>query len=203
MREYWASVCGSARRVRCGGSNATRPHTSTTWSWRREVYERIGELDEQFCPASFEDDDYSMRALQAGCRNIVANDVFIHHVGAASHVAIAASVKVIGKHKDRRFLAKWGPAGAPALALRFARYDEHIALLAPEQYVLPGWVVPDVPPRVAARYLAKVGRRFGRYGSPRAFRRSLRTVITLGTAAGFIWNARPRRTARRVCWVLA
>jgi GT2 family glycosyltransferase len=168
--------------------------------WRRDVYERIGEFDEQFRPAGFEDDDYSMRALQAGYRNVVVNDVFIHHVGSASHVALATSVKAIGKQNGRRFLAKWGSAGAPVLALRFARYDEHIALLAPEQYVLPGWAVPDVPPRVVARYLAKVGRRLGRYGwrteSLRVFRRSLRTAFTVGGVTGFVWNARPRLSGR-------
>jgi GT2 family glycosyltransferase len=170
--------------------------------WRRDVYERLGEFDEQFQPAGFEDDDYSMRALQAGYRNIVANDVFIHHLGSASHPTIAASVKAIGKQNGRRFLTKWGPAGAPVLALRFARYEEHVALLAPGQYALPAGAVPDLPPRVLARYLAKVGRRFGRYGwraeSLDAFRRSLRATITLGAVAGFIWNARPRRTAGRI-----
>jgi len=170
--------------------------------WRREAYERIGEFDEQFHPAGFEDDDYSMRALQAGYRNIVANDVFIHHLGSASHAAIAAGVKAIGKQNGRRFLAKWGPAGAPVLALRFACYEEHIALLAPEQYVLPGWAVPEVSPRVVARYLAKVGRRFGRYGwrseSLRAFRQSLRTAVTFGAVAGLVWNARPRIVTSRL-----
>jgi GT2 family glycosyltransferase/2-polyprenyl-3-methyl-5-hydroxy-6-metoxy-1,4-benzoquinol methylase len=163
--------------------------------WRRDVYERLGEFDEQFHPASFEDDDYSLRSLQAGYRNIVANDVFIHHVGSASHVK--ARVQGMGKRNGRRFLTKWGPVAAPVLALRFARYDEHITLMAPEQYVLPGWAIPTVPPRAVARYLAKVGRRLGRYGwraqSLQAFRRSLRTAVTVAGVAGFVWNARPRR----------
>jgi tetratricopeptide (TPR) repeat protein len=46
---------------------------------RREVVERIGLLDERFSPGNFEDDDYCLRALDAGFRAVIARDAFVHH----------------------------------------------------------------------------------------------------------------------------
>ncbi len=40
--------------------------TSACWLMRRELYEQIGELDEIFNPAQFEDFDYCYRAREAG-----------------------------------------------------------------------------------------------------------------------------------------
>jgi GT2 family glycosyltransferase/2-polyprenyl-3-methyl-5-hydroxy-6-metoxy-1,4-benzoquinol methylase len=164
--------------------------------WRREVYERVGDFDEQFSPSDFEDDDYSVRTLRAGYRNVVANDVFIHHIGSASHPVVTSEVKARAKANGERFRAKWGPVATPVLALRAADYDAHIALLRPDQHALPGWAIPEVRPQVLARYLAKVGRHFGRYGwraeSLAAFRQSLHAAVTVQGVAGLLWNARPR-----------
>jgi GT2 family glycosyltransferase len=160
--------------------------------WRRELYERLGGFDEQFGP-NLEDDDYSLRALAAGYRNLVANDVFIHHVGSASHPPDRAALRQIGRRNRDRFIAKWGAAGAPIVAMRVMRYEHHIALLEPHQYVLPGWAMPAVPRRALARQLARAGRRLGRHGWHRearaAFRRSLSARITLGGLSGLIWHA--------------
>ncbi len=160
--------------------------------WRREVYERVGEFDERFTPASFEDDDYSLRALKAGHRNLIANDVFIHHLGSASHAANSIEPRVVQEENRDRFLKKWGAAAAPIIAARWADYDEHLALLAPDQFALPGWAVDDLPPRAVARHLARVGRRLARYGwrteAWSAYRESLRRAITLRGVAGFLRN---------------
>lgn len=51
---------------------------------KREVYTRIGGLDESFFPGNFEDDDYSIRARLAGFKLTVANNVFIYHYGSES-----------------------------------------------------------------------------------------------------------------------
>ena len=59
---------------------------STAWSGfclliRRAVIEAIGLLDEQFGIGCFEDDDYCLRAIQAGYRAVIAADAFVHHFG--------------------------------------------------------------------------------------------------------------------------
>jgi GT2 family glycosyltransferase/2-polyprenyl-3-methyl-5-hydroxy-6-metoxy-1,4-benzoquinol methylase len=162
--------------------------------WRREVYERIGGFDERYMPANFEDDDYALRSMHAGYRNVVANDVFIHHVGAASHDANQLTPNVLVQENGRRFIAKWGAAAAPFVAAVWTDYDAHISLLEPEQYALPGWALPQVPPTTLARHLAKVGRRLGRHGwyaeARAACCRSMRTAVTAAGITGWLWNAR-------------
>jgi GT2 family glycosyltransferase/2-polyprenyl-3-methyl-5-hydroxy-6-metoxy-1,4-benzoquinol methylase len=164
--------------------------------WRRDVYERVGEFDEQFGPANFEDDDYAARTLRAGYRNIVANDVFIHHIGAASHAANNLSVEALVDANRDRFVAKWGALAAPFMAAVWTAYREHIAALAPEQYALPSWAIPDLPPLVLARHFARAGRRLARMGwrteADAAFRRSLAAAVTVGGVAGWMWNLLPR-----------
>lgn len=54
--------------------------------FKREVYEKIGPLDEIFTPGNFEDDDYSLRIWQAGYEMLLCKDTYIHHFGTASFV---------------------------------------------------------------------------------------------------------------------
>ena len=51
---------------------------------RKEVFEKVGPLDEQFGIGMFEDDDYSVRIRQLGYRVICVADAFVHHFGQAS-----------------------------------------------------------------------------------------------------------------------
>jgi GT2 family glycosyltransferase/2-polyprenyl-3-methyl-5-hydroxy-6-metoxy-1,4-benzoquinol methylase len=168
--------------------------------WRRDVYERIGAFDECFAPANFEDDDYCLRALSAGYRNLIANDVFIHHIGHASQAVNQLEPDALLERNRQRFVAKWGGAAAPIVAASWAGFDEHVALLTADQYALPGWAVPEMPPVQVARYLAKVARRLGRCGWHAAARdaawRSLRTAVTLRGLTSFLWNALPRPARR-------
>jgi GT2 family glycosyltransferase len=47
----------------------------------RVVIDKIGGLDERFGTGNCEDDDFCLRAFQAGFRARIAREVFIHHVG--------------------------------------------------------------------------------------------------------------------------
>lgn len=76
---------------------------------RREVYEKVGPLDEAFGIGFFEDDDYCRRVTQAGWTIACADDVFIHHELSASFNKL--------KHETRQALfeknkviyeGKWG-----------------------------------------------------------------------------------------------
>ena len=51
--------------------------------FKREVYEKVGFLDERFSPGNYEDDDYSLRILREGYSLLVCRDTFIHHFGSA------------------------------------------------------------------------------------------------------------------------
>ena len=51
---------------------------------KRQAYEKTGELDERFSPGNYEDDDYGIRLIQNGYRNVVCWNSFIYHYGSRS-----------------------------------------------------------------------------------------------------------------------
>ena len=77
---------------------------------RRDVYQRIGPLDERFEVGMFEDDDYAMRVRAAGYRVVYAEDVFVHHFGQASIGKLAATGEYgqLFQANRRRYEEKWG-----------------------------------------------------------------------------------------------
>jgi GT2 family glycosyltransferase/glycosyltransferase involved in cell wall biosynthesis len=76
----------------------------------REVYERIGPLDEAFGVGFFEDDDYCMRVRAAGYRIACAEDVFIHHELSASFQKVDRSARDALFARNRAYFeSKWGP----------------------------------------------------------------------------------------------
>jgi GT2 family glycosyltransferase len=76
---------------------------------RRDVYERVGMLDERFAVGLFEDDDYSMRVREAGYRVVCAEDTFVHHFGQVSLGDAAAGDYGALFHANRRqWEEKWG-----------------------------------------------------------------------------------------------
>jgi GT2 family glycosyltransferase len=75
---------------------------------RRNLYEEIGPLDEQFEVGMFEDDDYSLRVRNRSYRVICAEDVFVHHTGRASFSRLNPREYQRVLHENRRrFEAKW------------------------------------------------------------------------------------------------
>jgi GT2 family glycosyltransferase len=81
---------------------------------RREVYDRVGPLDEQFNIGLFEDDDYSNRVRQAGLRVVCAEDAFVHHVGQASFKKLRPTeLQAVWNRNQRLFEQKWGDNWQP------------------------------------------------------------------------------------------
>ena len=76
---------------------------------RREVQEKIGDLDERFELGTFEDDDYTRRARNAGYKIVCARDVFIHHFGQASFDLLGDEKRrSVFEANRKRFEDKWG-----------------------------------------------------------------------------------------------
>ena len=81
----------------------------------RDVFERVGPLDEDFGLGLFEDDDYAMRVCAAGYGTACAEDVFLHHFGQATIGKLAVSGQY-GRlfHENRqRWERKWAMAWEP------------------------------------------------------------------------------------------
>lgn len=75
---------------------------------RRDTFERVGPLDDQFTIGMFEDDDYSHRTRLAGLRVVCAEDVFVHHVGQASFKQLSPSeYQEVWDRNQRRYEQKW------------------------------------------------------------------------------------------------
>lgn len=77
---------------------------------RRDVFERVGFLDETFGLGMFEDDDYSRRVQDAGLRTVCAEDVFVHHFGQASFRKLIANgeYQKLWDRNQAYFENKWG-----------------------------------------------------------------------------------------------
>lgn len=76
---------------------------------RRNAYEVIGPLDEEFTVGMFEDDDYSHRVRLAGLRVVCAEDVFVHHFGQASFGKLPKEeYDAIWSRNQQHYERKWG-----------------------------------------------------------------------------------------------
>jgi GT2 family glycosyltransferase len=82
---------------------------------RRDTFARLGPLDQRFEIGLLEDDDYSLRARQAGYRLVCAEDAFVHHFGETSFGKLVSSGtynELLDANK-RRFEEKWGKPWQP------------------------------------------------------------------------------------------
>jgi GT2 family glycosyltransferase len=84
---------------------------------RREVVDAVGFLDERFGVGCFEDDDYCLRAIEAGWRAVIAQDAFIHHFGGRTFVGSGLDHGAILRENGRRFREKWAPNVPPGESL--------------------------------------------------------------------------------------
>jgi GT2 family glycosyltransferase len=82
---------------------------------RRDVFQRVGPLDEQFQIGMFEDDDYAQRVRRAGYKILCAEDVFVHHFGQAAfgELCIHGEYDRVFESNRRRFEAKWNVEWQP------------------------------------------------------------------------------------------
>ena len=102
---------------------------------RRETYERLGPLDEQFGIGMFEDDDYSHRIKVAGLRVVCAADVFIHHFGQAAFKQLIASGKYnpLFEENRRRYEKKWKAKWIPHKHAQLLFEPRSLDNLSPKQ----------------------------------------------------------------------
>lgn len=80
----------------------------------RELYTRIGGLDERYQIGMFEDDDLAMKISAAGYHCLCAEDVFIHHFHGASFKNLSELENQRIFHENRKkYEEKWGEPWEP------------------------------------------------------------------------------------------
>lgn len=75
---------------------------------KREVLNKVGAFDERFSPGNFEDDDLSMRIIEAGYKLMLCNDSFIHHFGSTSFNKDHNKFNNLLRTNAEKFQEKWG-----------------------------------------------------------------------------------------------
>jgi GT2 family glycosyltransferase/Tfp pilus assembly protein PilF len=84
---------------------------------RREVFEQVGNFDEQFGLGFFDDDDLCVRAREAGFQLLVAEDVFVHHFGNRTFRGLGIDCRQLLVNNFERFKNKWGSERASGYRL--------------------------------------------------------------------------------------
>lgn len=74
---------------------------------KKEVVERTGLLDERFGPGGFEDYDFCLRVKQAGYRIMIAEDVFIYHIGGLGYTQNNLDYDKLRTQNVQIFIDKW------------------------------------------------------------------------------------------------
>ena len=75
---------------------------------KKEVIDKVGLLDEVYTPGNYEDDDFCMRAIEAGFKLGIARDVYVHHFGSVTHKALNLDYRELVTRNRKIFDTKWG-----------------------------------------------------------------------------------------------
>jgi GT2 family glycosyltransferase/glycosyltransferase involved in cell wall biosynthesis/Tfp pilus assembly protein PilF len=75
---------------------------------KKEVVDTIGGFDERFKLGNYEDDDFCLRASNAGFLCAVAQGIFVHHFGSITFKNIDVSYYDILNENRKKFIEKWG-----------------------------------------------------------------------------------------------
>jgi len=74
---------------------------------KKEVWEAIGYYDEQFAPSMYEEEDYCLRAKEAGFKIVlVPKATFVHHVAISTRRNTPYYQAVLNRNRER-FKLKW------------------------------------------------------------------------------------------------
>jgi GT2 family glycosyltransferase len=93
---------------------------------RRDTYQRIGPLDQRFELGLLEDDDYSLRAQEAGYRLVCVESAFVHHFGESSFgklIPTGEYGELLAANRSR-FEQKWGRPWQPYGRRRNPEYEQ-------------------------------------------------------------------------------
>lgn len=74
---------------------------------KKDVIDIIGGLDENYGSGNFEDDDLCLRSALAGYKNIIAQDVFVHHYGSMTFKGNSIDYMASMEGNRQRFADKW------------------------------------------------------------------------------------------------
>ena len=75
---------------------------------RRDVYNRLNGLDEEFGLGYYEDTDFNYRAVKAGLKLMITEDVFVYHRGSGSFAKSSSAVRKMVKQNKKLFTKKQG-----------------------------------------------------------------------------------------------
>lgn len=75
---------------------------------RKDVYNRLNGLDEAFGLGYCEDTDFNYRAVKAGLKLMISEDVFVYHRGSGSFSKTSAAVRKMVKQNKKLFRKKQG-----------------------------------------------------------------------------------------------
>lgn len=75
---------------------------------KRTVLNEVGKLDERFTPGYYEDDDLSLKIVEAGYKLMLCHDAFIHHYLGTSFRQDQNKFWNLLNENQKKFTEKWG-----------------------------------------------------------------------------------------------